>query len=986
MILRIALLTVISMIVQTATSPGLFANDSSSDLFSLQIAQIETQNFPQILLYLLVNDPHGIVKDSLTSEDIFISEQRSNQNEPIAVKNISLRKSAGDQKAVSVALIFDSSGSMWGKQKDIKRATTALVKTLSSNDRASIIFFSTRSHVVQPFLGKTIDLNHNQQPDLIEAIDTYQSGGKSALYDALDMGIDLLNGEHGIKAIVIFADGEDNSSKTSQKLVIAKALKAQIPIFTIGLGLKLDPLPLESIASETGGRYFSAPDVKKINKIYQEFFRSVSSQYEIAYTSPSSNLDGTSRRITLGLKGERRQQTRSGKSYSTIKPFEIKRDKKTIGLSQPPYQHPLGTPLKISVGVKDAEKMVQLKIRLFYRLIGSGSSYEQLDLVLDPISGQFTGVIHESFVVNPGIEYYILAANGQTTTTSPKEGTTTGQTYQIAVDPNYAPVLAHFPPRKILRRDVLNVKVKTIDDTDYISAVKVFYRRAGWFHYVEHVMTAQKNGFYVADIPLTQLTVSGIEYYISAWDNHGVRGDAGTALKPFLVKPIGPKLLMGPETQALSQAGYVHDPVQPLQITLQLENETAPEQIRATLFYRRAKKANAFSRLDMVYSPEAEHFKAIIPSEKLKGRVLEYYISATDGVFSQVLPAQASGQFKVSRIKLGQRISPLLQHQPLPVLLIGEQNIITVEINLLHSNIVSALFSYKNPAQSQFGQLPLIHQSKSLYQKHIPVSSFGLNGLQYFLTIEDNQGKQYHHGTSDAPHHAAAVEMVYIKGACFQMGDEHGLGSEVELPLHEVCLDDFYLAKHETTQLLWQSVQDELNPAYNQSQETNPSENVSWDDVQTFLSRLNRLSNQTFQLPTEAEWEYACRSGLKMVYASRHSSKSSKAISNDLANFDGKKGQDLWNGSAPVGSFPVNPFGIHDMSGNVWEWVQDSFSQDYYAKSPRSNPLNKTPGADRIIRGGSWFDGVQALRCSNRSFLPAAYKSRFIGFRLKMVR
>jgi uncharacterized protein (TIGR02996 family) len=173
-----------------------------------------------------------------------------------------------------------------------------------------------------------------------------------------------------------------------------------------------------------------------------------------------------------------------------------------------------------------------------------------------------------------------------------------------------------------------------------------------------------------------------------------------------------------------------------------------------------------------------------------------------------------------------------------------------------------------------------------------------------------------------------------------------------------------------------------------------PVENVSWDDATGFCGRLSELAEEkaaarTYRLPTEAEWEYACRGGRLFKHLSTpfYFLEPTLALDAALANFDGnypygggKKGRYVELPS-PVGSYPANPLGLFDMHGNVWEWCADWFDENYYNQSERQDPQGPANGTGRVLRGGSWiFDGV-SCRAACRYYDPPGYRSVYVGLR-----
>jgi formylglycine-generating enzyme required for sulfatase activity len=165
-----------------------------------------------------------------------------------------------------------------------------------------------------------------------------------------------------------------------------------------------------------------------------------------------------------------------------------------------------------------------------------------------------------------------------------------------------------------------------------------------------------------------------------------------------------------------------------------------------------------------------------------------------------------------------------------------------------------------------------------------------------------------------------------------------------------------------------------------------PVEWVSWDDATEFCKKLSQNEGTAYRLPTEAEWEYACRAGTKTAFSFVDT------ISTDQANYagksvfgSGKKGLDRER-PTPVGSFPPNAFGLYDMHGNVWQWCQDWYDQDYYQKSPASDPVNEMAGKakSRVLRGGSWHNSASEARSAARFLAPAILRNWNYGFRVVM--
>lgn len=217
------------------------------------------------------------------------------------------------------------------------------------------------------------------------------------------------------------------------------------------------------------------------------------------------------------------------------------------------------------------------------------------------------------------------------------------------------------------------------------------------------------------------------------------------------------------------------------------------------------------------------------------------------------------------------------------------------------------------------------------------------------------------------------MEFVFVKGGCFEMGDTFGDGTTDEKPVHEVCVDDFYLGKYEVTQGQWEKVIGN-NPSSFRGRD-NPVEQVSWNDVQQFIDRLNNQSSRKYRLPTEAEWEYAARSGGKR---DKFSGTSQESELGQYAWYISNSGTQ----THPVGQKKPNGLGLHDMSGNVWEWCADWYDGNYYKNSLKNDPTGPSSGIMLVIRGGSWGDSPRGVRAAYRYRDDPAYRNSSSGFRL----
>lgn len=222
-----------------------------------------------------------------------------------------------------------------------------------------------------------------------------------------------------------------------------------------------------------------------------------------------------------------------------------------------------------------------------------------------------------------------------------------------------------------------------------------------------------------------------------------------------------------------------------------------------------------------------------------------------------------------------------------------------------------------------------------------------------------------------------SFKMVFVEGGTFMMGAKNANdeAESDEKPTHQVSLSDYYIGETQVTQALWKAVMGE-NPSEFKRNPNRPVENVSWNDCQRFIEKLNGLTGKSFHLPTEAQWEFAARGG--NLGKNKGFKYAGSDILNEVAWYEGNsKGK-----SHPVAQKDANELGLYDMSGNVWEWCQDWFGD--YTDEPQTDPKGPENGSFRVYRGGSWrniyFTGRVLIR---RQFFPD-YKDNDVGLRLAL--
>jgi formylglycine-generating enzyme required for sulfatase activity len=218
---------------------------------------------------------------------------------------------------------------------------------------------------------------------------------------------------------------------------------------------------------------------------------------------------------------------------------------------------------------------------------------------------------------------------------------------------------------------------------------------------------------------------------------------------------------------------------------------------------------------------------------------------------------------------------------------------------------------------------------------------------------------------------ATGMEFVLVAGNCYRMGNLQGGGSYTEYPVHDVCVDSFYIGKTEVTQGQWTKLMKD-NPSTLKLGDNYPVESLSRDEAARFMAIMAEQSGKAYRLPTEAEWEFACRSGGKEETFC--GGDNVKEVAWYQHNSEQKPN--------PVAQKKPNGLGLYDMSGSVWELCSDLFAKEYYENSPRQNPQGATSGRHYIKRGGSWDINENFQRAATRARGGYEEKHYSTGFRV----
>jgi len=270
---------------------------------------------------------------------------------------------------------------------------------------------------------------------------------------------------------------------------------------------------------------------------------------------------------------------------------------------------------------------------------------------------------------------------------------------------------------------------------------------------------------------------------------------------------------------------------------------------------------------------------------------------------------------------------------------------------------------YNKIANSEFGQ----DMKKSAW--NLILKDYGLaeNSIAEgdIAALTDKIGIEFSDGS---------FQMIRVKGGTFQMGSNDGESDEK--PIHTVALSDYYIGKFEVTQKQWQEVMGS-NPSNFKNCDDCPVEQVSWNDIQEFIKKLNTQTGLRYRLPTEAEWEYAARGGQNAeVRTQKWAGADKENQLGDYAWYSSNSGSK----THPVGQKKSNPLGIYDMSGNVWEWCSDWYGA--YSSGSQTNPQGASSGSSRVLRGGSWGGNATYARCASRGYDAPSDRGIYIGFRL----
>jgi len=226
-----------------------------------------------------------------------------------------------------------------------------------------------------------------------------------------------------------------------------------------------------------------------------------------------------------------------------------------------------------------------------------------------------------------------------------------------------------------------------------------------------------------------------------------------------------------------------------------------------------------------------------------------------------------------------------------------------------------------------------------------------------------------------------SLDLLVVPSGVYQMGSPRHTGNLDEGPQHLVTIKSFMMSKFLITQAQWREVIGKLPPCRFNGDHL-PVERVSWNETQNFCQQLSKKTGRSYHLPSETQWEYACRAGMSTPF------NIGETITSDVANYNGEhtfRGEPrgiYFHSTNTGGKFPPNAFGLYDMHGNLWEWCADNWLDDYSSSPRDSSSYQNKDSRTRVARGGSWHEPPVLCRSTARLRILESDADEFTGFRV----
>ncbi|MFH2056162.1 MAG: VWA domain-containing protein, partial [bacterium] len=505
-----------------ATATGLQSDTSV-------ILTVDGSGFRQIEVEVDVLDEQGMPIPGLTESDFCVSED----GQPVGFQVTEL----GAQGCpTAICLVMDVSGSMYGQPlADAKQSAKNFVANMDAFDRVGVVPFGSCIEPVQSFTSDIGTLN--------TFIDNLQTTGATALFDGIYVGDSLTAQESGSKAVIAFTDGYENNSdicwpipngvyldsdySDDSTIICNQANGAGVTIYGISIGSAwVDPLI--AFAQGTGGYHLHAPTAADMDSLYMRIKETLCSRYLVAYTSPDTEANGETHQVEICINAPACSPCGTGHYTEPAAPNVVE-DPPTVALSAQCF--PTGNDMEICVYVHKPGPPPLQSVTLFWRYS-------------DPATGPYTSVVMNDqgndkycFTISggllqagvPGIDYYFVASDGQSTITLPKDNPQQ-YPFTISVCPNDLPEITHQPPVGEPCSQPLSIVAEIADSMDYVAGAKLYYRFVDEVFWDSTAMSLQSGDTWSGEIPADHvLSTPCVEYLIRAWDDLG----SGEELGPF---------------------------------------------------------------------------------------------------------------------------------------------------------------------------------------------------------------------------------------------------------------------------------------------------------------------------------------------------------------------------------------------------------------------------------------------------------------------
>jgi len=532
---RRALIT--ALLAALTLGVGVAGYSETQNEVNIALTTVNDVPYPQIEVRARVTDGEGNVISGLTEDDFVLTEQSELETTPVE-QRINVDSVGAVTDSVSLALAIDRSGSMGGTpMAKAREAAKDMVGLLGPEDMAAVLSFASSVSVDQELTG--------DKQALKDAISVLSAGGMTAFYRAIEDSINLIDGKPGVPAVLAFTDGRNNRSPNSPDGAIALAQEKGIPVYTIGLG-NVDHGVLENIAAETRATYYYTPRPEDLADLYEEIARDLEEQYVIGYSTHNVDPDDTERTIevTVTVNGVSDSDTITYTARRAVPSPSLTGQTRQILLEQQAVGEDLTLEVEIAsnMGGPAAKPLSQplgeddpnIQATLYYRISGSGTHYESMPMSAN--GDLFSATIPGDEVESPGLDFYISVTDGISTITTPRHRPAR-EPHQAAVYPNKKPVISHSPVEAATSGRDINVTADVDDADPYgpLDEVAVHYRPSDEVFYTKLPMSAGGTS-YTATIPGSDVGTAGVEYYITATDEHGVRGYHGTWEEPHTVR------------------------------------------------------------------------------------------------------------------------------------------------------------------------------------------------------------------------------------------------------------------------------------------------------------------------------------------------------------------------------------------------------------------------------------------------------------------